>query len=353
MIVALGHSESIDSADAIDEVFQECAAVLDGRTPQAGLLYAGIDHDFQALLDAITARYPDLQLIGCTTHGEFSSAGFAEDSVVLMLLHGDRIQFRAGIGKGVRADPEGAARRAVAMANEGLDAPVQLCITVPEGMGVDTTTVLGTLSSELGRGVPVCGGMAGDQFRFKQTYQFFNGAVYTDTIPVLLFAGPLHVATGVASGWEPMGEEHRVTEAAGPLIVEIDDEPVRDFWIRYFGSTELSGSPSTIAVYPEEAPGDEPSHGEVTDFYLSAPFSFEEDGSLFMQPPIPTGMRVRFADATREQVLSGVGASAAYALSSYPGDAPQAALVFSCAGRHSRLGTRVGREVDHVHAVRT
>ena len=36
MIVALGHSEDIDSADAINEVLQACAEVLDGKTPQAG-----------------------------------------------------------------------------------------------------------------------------------------------------------------------------------------------------------------------------------------------------------------------------------------------------------------------------
>lgn len=346
MIVALGHSEDIDSADAINEVLQACTEVLGGRTPQAGLLYAGIDHDFQELLDGIIARYPDLQLIGCTTHGEFSSAGFAEDSVVLMLLHAERVRFRAGIGEGVRADPEGATRQAVAMALNGLDAPVRLCITVPEGLGVDTTAILGTLGAELGRGVPVCGGMAGDQLRMEQTYQFCNGAVYTDAVPVLLFAGPLHVATGVASGWVPMGGEHRVTDAAGPLISEIDGEPVRDLWARYFGSTELSGSPPLIAVYPEAGPGDEPIDEEVTDFYLSAPFSFDEAGCMFMQPPVPAGARVRFADATRDQILSGVGASTACARATYPGEAPEAALVFSCAGRHAMLGTRVGRELE-------
>ena len=350
MIAALGHSEDLDSADAIEEALDQCAETLGGHTPQAGLLFAGIDHAFQDLLDGIEARYPGLQLIGCTTHGEFSSAGFAEDSVVIMLLHAERVWFRAGIGEGVRADPEGAARQAVAMALEGLDATVRLCITVPEGVGVDTTALLGTLSSELGREVPVCGGMAGDQFRLEQTYQFCNGAVYTEAVPVLLFAGSLHVATGVASGWKPMGADHWVTDAEGPLIAEVDGEPVRDFWARYCGSTELGATPNQIAVYPKEGRGDEPKDEGIVDFYLAAPFYFEENGRLFMQPPIPVGSRVRFADATRDQILSGVGVSSASARASYPGEAPAAALVFSCAGRHALLGTRVGRELEQFEA---
>ncbi|MDX1547573.1 MAG: FIST N-terminal domain-containing protein [Rhodothermales bacterium] len=339
MIVALGHSEDLDSADAIDEALDRCAETLSEKTPQAGLLFAGIDHDHQALLDGVEARYPGLQLIGGTTHGELSSEGFAEDSVALMLFHSERVAFRAGVGEGVRADPEGAARRAVATAKEGLTQPVRLGLTVPEGLGLDMKVVTDTLHAAIGPDASVCGGLAGDQIRFEQTYQFCNGRVYSDAVPVLLFTGPLRVATGVASGWVPMGEAHRLTKTEGQTIIEIDGEPAREVWDRYFGSFAIRGSRNQFAIYPDGAEGN-----TSREFYLCAPSHFQEDGSLVMLNPVIQDARLRFTDATREQVLEGAGTSAAAARAGYEGT-PDAALVFSCAGRHAWLGTQIGREL--------
>jgi hypothetical protein len=64
--------------------------------------------------------------------------------------------------------------------------------------------------------------------------------------------------------------------------------------------------------------------------------------------PGAQGARIRFADATRDQVLAGVASSAGSAFEKYPGAEPEAALVFSCAGRHALLGTRVGLEVGEL-----
>ncbi len=346
MIAAVGHSEDLDSADAIAEALDQCAETLGGKTPQAGLLYAGIDHDHQALLDGIEARYPGIQLIGCTTHGELSSGGFAEDSVVLMLFHSERVQFRAGIGEHTRTNLN-VAQDAVAMALDGLDAPVRLCVALPEGVGGEgmagmiRTGIIGALGEALGHDVPVCGGLAGDQFRFTGTYQFCNGAVYSGAVPVLLFAGPLRVAMGVASGWEPVGEDHQVTEADGTVISSIDGERPRDVWARYFGTGDLSGTRNYLAVYPDAG-------GDTETFFVCAPSHFREDGSMVTMNPTMGGTRVRFANATREGVLDGATRSAALARNGYTGAQPDAVLAFSCAGRHATLGTWVGQEAGRI-----
>ena len=343
MIVATGHSHDLDSAGAIAEALDACAETLGGKTPQAGLLFAGITHDHQALLDGIEARHPGLPLIGCTTHGELSSDGFAEDSVALMLLHSERVQFRVGVGENALAEPREAARQALAMACDGLEVPPRLCITLPEGLDLDASIVLNTLSSHLGPDVPVCGGMAADQLRFEKTFQFCNGAVHSGAIPVLLFAGPLHVSTGVAGGWEPVGKELRATRVDGLVVREIDGQPPRDVWMRYLGSEDLLGTRGILAVYPGTAQ-DVPSE----EYYLVTPSRFEEDGSLVTLNPVTEGAKVRFTDPGRDQVLSAAGSSTALAVDAYPGEVPDLALVFSCAARHHVLGTRVGLEIGQL-----
>jgi hypothetical protein len=156
----------------------------------------------------------------------------------------------------------------------------------------------------------------------------------------MLIAGPLQVSTGVASGWIPLGEEHRLTKTDGQTVVEIDGEPVRQVWERYFGSFDIRGSRNQFAVYPDGAAG-----RESQEFYLCAPSHFQDDGSLVMLNPIIPGARLRFADATRDEVLDGTRASVDSARKGFAGE-PDAALVFSCAGRHAFLGTRVSREID-------
>ncbi len=344
MIAAIGHSEDIDSADAVVEALEQCAASLGGKTPQAGLLYAGIDHDHQALLDGVENRYPGIQLIGCTTHGEISSEGFAEGSVVVMLLHAEGVTFAASVAEGVAGDPEGAARRSAGGALDGLEEPARLCVAISEAFGVNTPALLGKLSEVLGPGVPVCGGLAAEPLRFEKTYQFCNGKVFTDALALLVFAGPLKVSTGVASGWEPMGGDHHVTESDGVVVSMIDGEPVKDVWVRYFGSDELIGYRHLLAVYPD-AEGEEPGLNG-SEFYVSTPFEWKEDGSLVVGPPIPSGSRFRFANASREQILAGVESSASGARDTFAGNAPDAALIFSCAGRHGVLGTHVKREFE-------
>jgi len=344
MLAAVGHSYDLDSSDAIEEALDACLETLGDLTPQAGLLFAGIDHDHQALLDGIEARYPGVQLIGCTTHGELSSEGFSEDSVALMLLHSEKVQFRAGVGEEIRTDPA-AARRAASIALEGLEAPVRLCIALAEGVGdVDSpgTIPLGLLDSlgeALGPDVPVCGGLAADQVRFSGTYQFCNGRVYSGAIPILLLAGPLRVATGVASGWQPIGAELRLTAVDGLLVGGINGEPPRDVWRRYFGTDNHPGAPNFFAVYPEE---DE--WRESDEFYLCCPAHFQDDGSMVTMTPATPGARIRFTSATRDQLLDGARSSAANAQASFSGSEAAAALVFSCASRHALLGTRVGEE---------
>lgn len=346
MKVAIGHSEDIDSAGAVDEVLDACAASLGDVVPQAGLLYAAIDHDFQLILDRIMARYPDLELIGCTTDGELSSTlGFAEDSLALMLFHSDAVHFRAGIGQNLREAPETACQQAVAMASAGLEDAVRLCIANPAGLAVDSYAMVQPLSEALGRNVPICGGLAADQMRLKKTYQFYKSSVYTDAIPVLLFAGPLCLSAAVGSGWTPVDEEvHQVTRAEGIVIHTIDDKPACDFYTEYFGSADFSGNHG-LAVYSTRQDAEE----KGDNFYISGPLYFHEDGSLTVTVRIASGAYMRLALAKRDQLLAGTRFTIAKACDGYAGEQPDAALIFSCAGRHQLLGTRVVEEAQLLH----
>lgn len=131
--------------------------------------------------------------------------------------------------------------------------------------------------------------------------------------------------------------EHYATRAEGPVIREIGGESPREVWKRFYGVSEFDGYRNAVAVYPDEG-------GRSEEFYLCTPSHFQEDGSIVTFIPVTPGARLRFTDATRDDILSGANASAERARADYGDGEPDAALVFSCSGRHMLLGTRVGEE---------
>jgi hypothetical protein len=77
----VGHSEDVLTQEAAGEVIGQIRESLAGAEPQAGILFCSIDFDHAALLTVIGTAFPTMELIGCTTDGELSSAmGFKEDS---------------------------------------------------------------------------------------------------------------------------------------------------------------------------------------------------------------------------------------------------------------------------------
>lgn len=331
--VAVGHSDNFDSKDAAEEILAQCALKLGEAIPQAGILFAGMDYDHQGILDQIGETHPDLELVGCTTDGETSSVmGFGEDSITLMLLSSDTVSINAGIGFGVVANPKEAASSAVLDALSKSDKKAGLCITVPEGLGTNSMAVIDSLNETLGSGVPVVGGMSGDQMRFTQTYQFFNGKVFSDSIPVLVFSGDFLCSYGVATGWNPLGDKHLVTEATGNVIMTIDGKPAKDLYTRYLNDHSVH---YPLAVYPQD---DE-------HFYLSTPTRFDDDGSIVCQNTVRTGSHVRLSEATRDEIISGAALATQAAIDGYPGSNPAGGIIFSCAGRKAALGTRTVEEI--------
>ena len=151
--IAIGHSDDVDSIDAISEVLNQCKRELGSDKPKAGILFSAIDYDHDKILKFISKKYPKLKLIGCTTDGEISSIlGFKDDSITLLLLSSDSIEFGVGLGKNLSKDMNKACRNAVVQAKKGLKRKdLKFAITTPESLTVSGARILNYLTKELGK----------------------------------------------------------------------------------------------------------------------------------------------------------------------------------------------------------
>ncbi len=340
--VAVGHSNDPDSDAAIAEVLQQIHTSLAGVEPTAGILFAAIDFDHGLVLQRIVETFPQMALIGGTTDGEMSSVlGFEQDSLILMVLCSDTITIRAGLGQTVSQDAIVAAQTAVQQASVGHSLPVQFCISLPESLTTSGVVILESLKQALGEKIPVFGGLTADQWRSRQTYQFFRQQVYSDALPILLFSGPVLFSHGIASGWHPIGKPGQVTNASQNVVYEIDRQPALSFYQRYLGALPPSLE-YPLAVFDPES----------DRYYMRAPSGTcdPDSGSITFIGDVPIDATVQITETTRSDILSASQQSIQQALEQYPGEFPSAALFFSCAGRRQILGGYAKDEFSQAQA---
>lgn len=333
--IAVGHSNDPDSLEAIAEVLQQCKTKLGDKIPQAGILFAAVDFDRELILQEIDRAFPDIELIGCTTDGELSSVlEFQQDSIVLTVFYGEGVEIRAAVGRNISQDPEGIARATAAAVKREFNLPIRLAIALPESLTTSAVSILRGLEAGLGDNIPLFGGAAAEPREVQRTYQFYKTEVFSDAVPILLFAGDIQFSHGLASGWQPMGKRSQITKVDKNIIYEIDGKPALDFYHHYLNDYKPD-SAYPLAVFP---PGEE-------RFFLRGAISYDlEEGSVKVSGDVPEQSIVQITDTTLEDVVNASAASFAEAWKNYAGTEPKAALCFSCAWRRWVMGTRANEE---------
>lgn len=339
--VVVGHSHDPDSRLAIAEIIEKCILELGEVTPQAGILFAGWDFDHALVLEQIDQAFPGIELIGGTTDGEISSKmGYQQDSLVLMLFASDEIEIHAGLGRGLSKDAEAAAKQAVTSALAKSSKEVKFCLTIPESLTVGGDAVITHLLKEISENIPgyipIFGGLAGSISFQHPVYQFFQTEVLQDAVPILLFSGSILFSQGVANGWCPIGKQCRVNKAKGNIVYEIAGKSTLEFYQSYLGQPPSEEYP--LAVFADEY-----------NFYTRSPFNYDaEIGSVTFGGDVPQGSTVQIAEATRDKILFAASTSIRQALGNYPGQKPNAAILFSCLARRRILASRTEKENQFV-----
>lgn len=339
MRVSIAQAEGLDAFDTTAQVVQTCRQQLDGQSPSAGILYAGAGFDHQVILDSLHRAFPGMPLIGCTTAGNFSTAGgYSDDAISLMAFASDTIEIRAGLGRRLSNGYRAAARAALDTANEGREQTARVCLTLPDLTQHAGSDIIGALGQELDGDCGVFGGCPAAMDDTGQVIrQFFGREVLEDALPLLLFSGPVDYSYTVANSWKSIGPREKVTEVEGRRVRRIGHRRALDFYFHYLGPHTAPATEFPLAVYV----------GDGRHFSLRGPIIYHpEDGAITFAQTIPEGATVQMTEAIRDQLIADIRSSAK-ALKREPASfQPFAALAFSCILRKQALGTRVVEEID-------
>jgi hypothetical protein len=346
--VGVGSSGLADSFSAGKEAAAD-ALRQHGGTPQVLIVFAAMRFNHHDLLAGISSVAGDIQMVGGTTAGEVSTAGFSTDSVVIMALGSECLEFVAGIGHNMSADESVCS---VEMVNDILGKvsfdPDASLLVFPNGMGGDGLRVLDGLHSVLGTDFEICGGFLGDDERFETTFQYYDGKVYRDAIVGLMVCrmDGFKTGIGVRSGFASIGNSFTCTSSEGNVVKEFENTSALDLYKDFLGEERAVRLPGVCLEYPFGIIDSNLSVDGEPLFQLRCGLSVDhKKGTISLAASIPEGSEVTLTTASRGDIINGAKNAAEQAKASLQGAQPQAVVMFSCVGRKLVLGRRIQEEV--------
>ncbi|MCP5278743.1 MAG: FIST C-terminal domain-containing protein [Thiobacillus sp.] len=290
--------------------------------------------------------FPDARRIALSTAGEITSQGVNSDSIVVTAVRLERSPFRiAATDIAGMEDSAGAGRRLA----EQLAAPdLKAVILLSQGVAVNGSDLIAGAVAILGQGVPITGGLAGDNGAFSRTWSLLDNQVSDRLMLAIgLYGDAIHFAHGSFGGWQSFGPARKATRAEGNVLYELDGEPALGIYKRYLGDY-AQDLPASGLLFPFAILSDDHQETGLIRTLLGID---EAQGSLTLAGDIPQDGYLRLMHASTEALVDGAEAAALAAREMQSGKGQGLALLVSCIGRKLVMGDRVDEEVEAVGAV--
>ena len=292
----------------------------------------------------LRARWPNARIVGCSTAGEIAETHVRDDSLVATALSFERSRVStASVAIGSMAESADAGRELAAQLDP---TGLRHVLVLSEGLHVNGSELVRSLTEALPKGVAVTGGLAGDGSRFQHTAVALDGRPHGDRVVAIGFYGAgLRVGFGSLGGWDPFGPERLVTRARGSVLYELDGEPALALYKRYLAH-HAAQLPASGLLFPLSI-----RQGEGDGLVRTILGVDEAAQSVIFAGDIPQGARARLMRANFERLLDGAAGAAQSSAAALRGKPADVAILISCVGRKLLLQQRVEEEVEAVRQV--
>lgn len=354
LFVGVSSSQDKNVNAAIDKVYTDILASLQGHSPSFLMLFASpTAYNQNELLQVLSAKSPGAVIIGCSTAGEITSvSGSLDSSIALLAIYSDQMKFVAGVGQGIKDDSRKAGQELARdiQKNAGGELP-KACIILPDGLTGNGADVVRGVLDIFGQNFMVAGGSAGDDYQFKQTFQYIGDTVLTGSVVGVGLYGNFSFGVGVRHGWIAIGSSRKATRSKGNILYELDGKPAISIYEEYFGKDKVlidNREPfAKLAVtYPLGIPAP-----NQDGYLIRDPLSVDENGAIICAAEIPEGSEVFLMIGSKEEAIDAAVDAAQKAMSQLQGKQPKAAILFNCIARKKLLMTKKQEEVDKIRKI--
>lgn len=320
-------------------------AELDKGSAQLILIFGGTDALERFPLQDLRTRYPEADIVGCSTSGEIIGTEVFDDSVAVSAVTFE--QTRLHIASETISGPEQSRSAGAALATKLAGDDLRHVFVLSDGLHVNGTALIEGMQETLPESVVITGGMSGDGARFARTLVVGNSEPRErQVVAVGLYGDRIRVGYGSLGGWEAFGPDRLITRSEGNVLYELDGEPALGVYKRYLGE-RADGLPSSGLLFPLSLQSEKGVEGLVRTILAVD----EEAGTMTFAGDMPEGGYARLMKANFERLIDGACSAAESAKSTLVDTSAQLAVLISCVGRKLVLKQRIEEEVEGVHDV--
>lgn len=338
MVTAVGWSAKADAAEAGVQAAEMALERLVPQRPALAMVFGSSRFDQARLVQGVRSIVGEVPLAGESTAGEIVSEGPLNYSVVVWLIASEALLCSLGVGEAADRTPREAGQQAAHAASRGFQGPRKGFLLFGDGLMTRYADILRGIQEVLGTSALIVGGMAGDDLRFAQTYQYANERVLSRAIVGILLGGPLALGVGCEHGFAPISKPRRITRARANILYELDRKPATSVYEEYLGAEVIermrhTGFTRQHLAYPLGIQC-EPADPRL----LRNVVSFGEDGSLLCSGEILEGAWLQLMIGSHTLALEAARRAAQEAIQ--PLNRIAGVLVFDSIARRKLLGPR-------------
>lgn len=334
---------------SIPDIQSALAEVInDNFIPTVAIVFISVKQDREAICGLLHKE--SIDILGCTTSGEFISNEISEGGMAIMLLALDRNYYKIVFQEtGVDYSAYDISKQ---LGATGKNAFSQAAFIIASGwLHTDGEQIIKGIEDGYGGEPGIFGGMAGDDLALREPVVFTYGKSGTTAVVALIIDESKIEVTGVATcGWKPIGITKTVTKSTGNIVYTIDDQPALDLVIKYLGLNidyEVTENVVTNlgAYYPLQLERE-----NAPSVMRTAMLGNKQDRSLICAGTVPQGAKVRFSLPPDFDVIDTV-VTECTDLKNENSEQADAVIMFSCISRYLSFGVMTSEEIERVMAV--
>lgn len=333
--VGLGISNVKNPRKAGQEAARKALENLGSGTCQSCLVFSTVGYPQQVLLDAIKSETGPVPMVGCSAAGVIGP-GIADESnhsVLVLTLDDDRVRLTTA-GHGRITDSSAAASEIAKSFQSAVSSDVRFILLFPDGLHVVADELLSALEEKVGSSLPILGGSAGENWRWRTTYQYHDWEIYRGGVSAAMVSGDFRVTTVASHGCLPVGREIEVTKVERNRVYELDNRPALSVMADYvgddvwndFGKVKMHFS---LGLQLDKLAAEE--YDPLSIRFISK--GHLEDKSISLPVRMNKGDRLLITRRDRQKMFQAAQQSIVRMNNDLAGNKPFLVLHFDCAGR--------------------
>lgn len=339
-------AKSLKAKD-LEEAKKEIENAIDNSfQPGLAIVFMSVSQDIDGIRKLLNEK--DIQIFGATTNGEFIDDEIGKGSITIMLLEINanhfKIYTREFPERNYKSKAESIAREAALdFANPGF-------LIVASHMETDPEEFLVGFKSIIGKNVIVNGGMAGDDFTFKEQYVFTNSISSNNgLIALALDNDKIEIYGHALCGWKSIGTNKTVTKSVGNRVYSIEGLPALDITAKYGGLTDVTENNENLLMEMATMCPLQLQRENAPPVMRPGLVINWEDRSFSCSGKVPEGSIVKFSLPPDFDAIEDVITGCLELREKIPD--PDAVIYFTCAGRLVTFGPVMSQEIEGIQEV--